>query len=284
MVYSPNKVVACVKADGKILREDGNSVILPFGSEYSLLVKNLNSVRIQFKVSIDGTDATDGVWLVVQPNSDFELERFIRNGNIQAGNRFKFIERTDEIEEHRGIKADDGLIRIEYQVEKRPPKVEDVYIRRHYEDDPWEWPYHPSRPRPPIRFGGADLMRSSMKSTGLRSRMTKSSAPERGIRAASARGADPGLYKMSHNEFSDSITEQGITVPGSESNQSFRWTTSFETGPSEVIVLSLKGAVGGKKASKPLTVKTKLSCQTCGTSNKGVNKFCSKCGTALLPI
>ena len=81
MMYH-QKLVACVKVDGKILRESGDSVSIPFGSEYSILLKNLNTVRVQVKVSIDGTEATEGTWLVIQPNSSVELERFIRNGNM----------------------------------------------------------------------------------------------------------------------------------------------------------------------------------------------------------
>ena len=84
MMYTAN-VVAVVKVNGQVLRENSDTVTLPFGSEFSLLVKNLNSVRIQFSVSIDGKDATDGTKLIVGPNSNIELERFVRNGNLQAG-------------------------------------------------------------------------------------------------------------------------------------------------------------------------------------------------------
>src|SRR5271155_2070100 len=155
MVYSPNKRVACVKVDGKILREDKNVVTLPFGSEYSIFVKNLNAGRIKVKVSIDGTDATEGTWLVVDPDSNLDLERFIRAGNMDKGNRFKFIERSAEVEAHRGIKADDGLIRIEYQVEKPKPIVIDVEEHHHHHDH-WERPWYDR----PHRFG-AEILKSS---------------------------------------------------------------------------------------------------------------------------
>ncbi len=99
--------VACIKVNGKILRESNDTVSLPFGSSYSILIKNLNSVRSQVKVSIDGTDATDGTHLVIPANGEVELERFIRNANLTSGNKLKFIERTEGIESHRGIKAED---------------------------------------------------------------------------------------------------------------------------------------------------------------------------------
>src|SRR5271154_3229950 len=162
MVYSPNKVVACVKVDGKILREDKNVVTLPFGSEYSIFVKNLNAGRIKVKVSVDGTDATEGTWLVVDPNSDLDLERFIRAGNMDKGNRFKFIERSGEVEAHRGIKADDGLIRIEYQVEKPKPIVIDVEEHHHHHDH-WERPWYDR----PHRYG-SEFLKSSGPTRSLK--------------------------------------------------------------------------------------------------------------------
>lgn len=291
MVYSPNKVVACVKVDGRILREDGNTVTLPFGSEYSLLLKNLNPVRIKVRVSIDGTDATEGVWLVVDPNSDLELERFIRNRNMDAGNRFKFIERTESVEEHRGIKADDGLIRIEYQVEKRPPQVEKIY--REFIDDyvpprrPWRPWFDGDRPH---TFGGSELFKSSSagqrtNSKSLRARMTKGSTI-----GGSSIGRSLNLESDSLGDIDEasvtmaSTNDKGITVAGSESSQKFRWTSSFETGPSEVIVLQLRGQVAGKKAVKAVTVEHKPKCTTCGRTNKANAKFCSNCGTALAII
>lgn len=143
MVYS-QKLVACIKVNGQILREDRDTVTIPFGAEYSLYLKNLNSVRVQVKVSVDGQDATEGTWLIIQPNSAIELERFIKGGNLNRGNRFKFIERTGKIEKHRGIGGEDGLIRIEYQTEKILPKPihvpvvhYDYYVRPYI----W-WPTH----------------------------------------------------------------------------------------------------------------------------------------------
>jgi hypothetical protein len=273
MVYSPNKVVACVKVDGKILREDKNVVTLPFGSEYSIFVKNLNATRIKVKVTVDGTDATEGTWLVVDPNDDLDLERFIRAGNMDKGNRFKFIERTAEVEEHRGIKADDGLIRIEYQVEKPKPIVIDV---EHHHHDHWDRPWYER----PWRYSG-----EFTKSSGpLRSRSLRPSAAA-GQRAnkdtVMPTSASLERFAPEAESLSVDFNEQGITVPGSESNQKFRSVQDFMSGPSEVIVLQLRGCVAGKLATKAVTVKTKLQCVTCGKTQKSTEKFCGQCGTAL---
>src|ERR1700694_5050998 len=118
MVYQEKFVVA-IKHNGKILRETKDLVKLPFGSEFSILVKNLNSRRAKFTLHIDGTDVLDGTEIIVNANSEVEMKRFVRNGNMNEGNAFKFIERTQSIEDGpRGIKAEDGIIRIEFWFEQ----------------------------------------------------------------------------------------------------------------------------------------------------------------------
>jgi hypothetical protein len=139
-----NNVAACVKVAGKVLKEKNETFFLPFGSEYSVYLKNLNAVRIAVRISIDGQDITEGKDLIVQPNDSIDIERFIKNGNLSEGNRLKFIERTGKIEDHRGIKVDDGLIRIEFQKEKVAPKVETVVVKtvhEHVHHDCWGYPY-----------------------------------------------------------------------------------------------------------------------------------------------
>ena len=75
MTYKKN-FVAAIKVNGKVLRESSDRVELPFGSEYSILLKNLDSVRMQARITIDGVDAVD--WVVINPNSSVEIERFLK--------------------------------------------------------------------------------------------------------------------------------------------------------------------------------------------------------------
>ena len=116
------KLVASLKANGKILREFKDTVYCPFGAEYSILIKNLNTVRAVVNVYIDGENQTPG-GLVLNAHQEVDLERSIKNGNLLEGNRFKFIERTGSVEQHRGVKLEDGLIRIEYQYEIPRPII-----------------------------------------------------------------------------------------------------------------------------------------------------------------
>ncbi len=116
MMYE-SKLAAAIKVNGKVLREFKDTVYVPFGSEYSILLKNLNTTRCVVNVSIDGDDMVPG-GLVLNPGQECDLERSIKNGNLKEGNRFKFIERTGSVEKHRGVKLEDGLVRIEFQFEK----------------------------------------------------------------------------------------------------------------------------------------------------------------------
>jgi len=118
-----SKLVASIKANGKVLREFKDTVYIPFGSEYSILLKNLNTVRALINIYIDGDNIVPG-GLVLNAGQEIDLQRAIRNGNMNEGNKFKFIERTGKIEDHRGIKLEDGLIRVEYQFEKVYPKYQ----------------------------------------------------------------------------------------------------------------------------------------------------------------
>lgn len=285
MVYH-QKLVACIKVDGKVLRELDDTVTLPFGAEYSILIKNLNSLRVQVKVSVDGTDATEGTWLIIQPNSSIELERFIKNANLNSGNKFKFIARTKSVEEYRGLKAEDGLIRIEYQTEKALPKIEETHTHHydHYHPDPWDsstWP-RPRIPYPPyyspIRIGSA-----SIAGTGAGA---SASAPRRNLRSASLGSKTKGLQKMAFSmQEQQVVDDSGITVPGGVSEQKFQWASGFQTEKgTEVVVLKLRGEVAGKKVTKPMTVKTKPTCQSCGQKNQPSAKFCTNCGTGLVIV
>lgn len=115
MMYG-NKLAAAIKVNGKVLREFRDTVYIPFGSEYTILVKNLNITRAVVNVYIDGDNAVPN-GLVLNGGQEIELERSIINGNLREGNRFKFVERTGAVEAHRGVKLEDGLIRIEHQFE-----------------------------------------------------------------------------------------------------------------------------------------------------------------------
>lgn len=266
------KMAACLKANGKVLREFKDEVYVPFGQEYSILLKNLNSVKALVTITIDGQDVAEG-GLVVNPNSEFELERFIKAGNLKSGNRFKFIQRTAGIEKHRGIKVDDGLIRIEFKYERPPVQQFNNWPNRlgGYND---HWNSSPM-------YGNLRSLNAVSKGISGDSLIGSTSAIN-----CSAAFADssPQLMNMSVGTAQSlSAPEVGITAPGSVSDQKFVEAAWFATeAETHVMVLRLFGETEtGKQIVQPVTVKHAPVCGMCGHRNKARAKFCSECGAGL---
>lgn len=111
-----NKLVAVIKVNGKILKEQKDVVLLPFGSEYSISLKNLHTQRAVVSIDIDGENVTDGSRYIISPNETVEIEGFLRGNHVS--HKFKFIEKTKEISNFRGDNIEDGLIKLTFQFEK----------------------------------------------------------------------------------------------------------------------------------------------------------------------
>lgn len=262
MTHKKNFVCA-VKVNGKVLRESSDSVELPFGSEYSILLKNLDSVRVQARITIDGSEAIG--WLVINPGQDIEIERFVKD--LNRGNRFKFIELTERIENHRGIKIEDGLIRVEFKREKvhEIPKMVEHHTY-HY-----NYPYWFNHSHPRYQLGRGSIMFSNSESAS--GSISNSLQGQQNINLASV-----SFARSSAKQVNDFV---GITVAGSLSNQKFTTVNDFDTEPSEVIVIHLVGKKAEKIVKKAKTVHTLLQCETCGKISKSSAKFCKECGTSL---
>jgi len=124
-----NKFVAVVKCNGSILRErSGGTVRLPFGSHYSILLKNKNSCKASVSIEVDGEDVLNGHTLILGANQSEEVKGWMRN--MSKTNLFKFINKTKQIQDYRGDRIDDGLVRVTYQFEKAPEPVDWVYLNQ----------------------------------------------------------------------------------------------------------------------------------------------------------
>jgi hypothetical protein len=309
MMYE-SKLVASLKANGKILREFKDTVYIPFGSEYSFLLKNLNTKRALVNVFIDGDNMTPG-GLVLNAGQEIDLERSIKGGNLKEGNRFKFIERTQAIEDGpRGVKLEDGLVRIEFQFEKPPVSISNLseWQRNQIFDGlkfgsisgsigSSEYPgvtdkYSKSINNSWIQGSGASY------STNVGGAMRGVDWSQNGQATAQAASASIDNYCATNGiinkiEAHDGMStmdwmeapknDVGITVPGSKSTQSFQTTYMNAMEPEKFsIVLKLLGETeDNKPVLKPVTTKHKPKCVTCGKQNKATAKFCTECGTAL---
>ena len=290
-----NKLAVAIKHNGKILRETKDIVHLPFGSEFSVLVKNLNSKRVKFTLSIDGANALDDTEIIVNANSETEIKRFIRNGNMDEGNAFKFIERTAAIEDGpRGIKVDDGVVRVEFWFEQDKPeiKINDIYWEKHHYRDYYQQPYFingitrsgwgPMYGNTGVSGSLGDYVGGASASIAkgeILNQVTQSNASFSATSASAQSLSDvmPDVAKASMP-----INDIGITVPGSKVEQKFTTVYGFKCeANSNTIILRLAGVVGEVEVTKPITVAHKPTCTTCGRVNKANSKFCTDCGTAL---
>jgi hypothetical protein len=301
-------LICSLKVDGKILREDeeGN-VYIPFGSEFSLYFKNQESRDVSVKVEIDGTDVLDGDELCIRANSILNLERFIKNGDMTQGRRFRFIKKTEEISDFRGDKVDDGFIRVEYTFEKKKPEITHSYHHEHVYCKCIQPCRCRSRRRRDIYPSGIfrdDRVRENLNYSMDSITLGASSAQAKGVtRGAipksinmatsasvgdvySGSSADGGATCQSFDSFDSAEiqSDEGITVAGSKSDQTFQNVTMGELeANSHTMILHLKGE-SKKKAkmiTKPILVKTKIQCSSCGQKWSSINEYCGRCGTSL---
>ena len=292
MMYQ-SKLVASLKANGKILREFKDTVYIPFGSEYSFLIKNLHTTRAVVNIFIDSENVVES-GLVVDPGREVNLERYIKNGNLTEGNRFKFIERTAGVEKHRGVKLEDGIVRIEFQYEQPRPvtNISDMMWKT-------EWPVTDNGTFRYTSYGG-DIGtagrhgdRFSVTASGV-SYSTNVNGAMRGVdfsqgeavKAAASSAINqvaPQSTEIHDGMATMDWNEVGITVPGSRSNQTFTHVTMGTMEPTKhSIVIRLLGETpNNKPVLEPVTVERKPKCVTCGKQNKARAKFCAECGTAL---
>lgn len=253
------KMVVSLRVNGRILREFNENgdptVYLPFGSEYSVYLKNMESRKALVSIKVDGRDVIDQ--FILNPNQSTDIERFFE-GDMNSGHKLKFIEKTDRVREHRGEGAEDGLLVVNWQFEEHKVK----YTKQIDPYPIWKYESHSFDP-----LGNAP--RTLSHSTGD------------GMRDATYSAAPASFNQITHDMYVPT-NDDGITVEGSESDQQFtygRIGTLESTRHS--VVIKMKGGNGPKNITEPVTTRAKLKCKTCGTKNSSSSKFCSHCGTAL---
>jgi len=239
MMYN-SKLIAVIKVNGKVLRETGETVYIPFGSEYEIALRNMHTTKAVVDITIDGVDVLDGSSLVIRPNDNGSIEGFMKGNNVS--HKFKFIEKTQEISDHRGDDISDGYIRISFKFEK-PPTVSNIsYLPRTYTNKPFS---------------------------------DKTGDPLYDIYAS--------VRSVSTNTMRRAPMDDGITVKGSNSNQSFQNTSiGLIEDIEHIIVFQLKGQTPSGVIDKPILTKTKIKCDTCGRASGSKHKFCGNCGTSLV--
>lgn len=263
-----NNLVAVITINDKILREDKNGVYyLPVNSEYAIRLKNLSDKKAAVSIYIDGQNILNGRKIIVGAKSSETIERFLQN-DLEKGYKLKFIEKTSRIEKHRGNKIEDGIVRIEFQFEK--PNLFDFDWPKHTlsDPDPLIYKYNPYTPN-------YDIRSKDFNSQTIKIENHISNIQNLALKCSCT--AQASFMTETSSEVN------GITVGGSDSNQSFKEGYISELEPTKhIICLQLKGVKEtGQMVEKPLLTKEKITCPICGTKNSSKNKFCPECGTRI---
>jgi hypothetical protein len=264
-------MIVVIKCGNKVLREDNSSgtqvVTIPFGSDYSILLKNKDTRSVVVNVEIDGKDILSGTQLILKPNTSTELLGFMKDGVV--GNRFRFIKKTEEIEQYRGSRVDDGIVRIEFRYEQKLEPIDIVHYHRYYSYYPYVW-NPPIIPYPIVTWSSTSDSNFSV----VGSSVPLVSASNYNLTSdANPQHFTSGTIKL----------DEGITVPGAQVQQHFsRGCVGALEETSHVINILLKGtSEQGTVVLEPITVSSKLKCSTCGREWESSYKFCPNCSTSL---
>lgn len=307
-MYS-NKLVCSVKVGRKILREkvrdNESTVFIPFGSEYSLMLKNLGGRNAVVYIEIDGKKVSQNGFYI-RAGQTADIERFVES--LVEGRRFKFIEKTEEISDFRGDKVDDGIVRVTWQFEKAAPEIKDVIINHHHDhfnayqhgwgcgcpfcrpNNIWYGPSwsNTSIPMNNITYtssigssisGGGGSQSSCFNANSFNANIVGSNVDA----VCGAMGpSGPKGNDSPEGSLYRSMDAPGITVEGSQSFQQFEaaHASMLETNVHSMVILLRGVTTEHTYVAAPITVEYKKQCSSCGRRWKNM-EFCPKCGTAL---
>jgi hypothetical protein len=294
-------VVAVKKLNGDTLRESDvlsagsnlpiaahaskrATVYLPFGTEYSLFFKNTADTRAVLDITIDGTNVLGGDRMVVEPHSESRLERFLLDGNLKSGKRFKFVA-LDDPGVQNPSEPRNGLVEVVCQWEAT---VAPIQIRQ-IPTPVFIWPeYFPVYRRPPWkwqeRWPEYDPYYTDQRGNWSTSYSSCT------VGAASncvpmAQNASPvqcnALHVDLHASVPDTSVRRGATVEGSASNQQF---SNVQTGTLLADTTTLRFQIlAPATEDAPVTVKEtrKRECPKCTKLMPIQSTFCSNCGASM---
>lgn len=278
-MYS-NKLVACIKSDGKVLREKGEKVYLPFGSEYTLWFKNEHNRKVQITVTIDGTDVLHGKALLLDAGDTMDLKGFVRDIGGDDNRAFRFITKTQSISDYRGDKAEDGLVKVTYQFEEEQILFRKSITYDHYGSSDARGVWNDSYPVSKGFDSGGLTRGISFGATGQSVGGGEPVARSANMHATYSANSDPmASTTVTSTTVSD---DPGITVEGSNTGQSFR---QGHIGRLEFkkhsMIFQLNGLTQNEEIRKPVTVRAKKKCSTCGKLWRSGYEYCPDDGTFL---
>lgn len=239
-----DKFVMSVLYNNKPLREirDGDlkKVVIPFNSEYKILLKNKHIVPCTASVSIDGRKISELGDFIIHGKSSIILERFVID-SLDKGKRFKFV-KLDHPDVNDPYEADNGIIEVEFRRTKN--KVIELHDMKNINSPTFDWSYTENRN---TGWFSSDTFYYSNNSGSV----------------------------FDNIVFSDSsCVDSGATVEGSSSDQQFMYS-SLDVSKNPDVILRLK-MVGVSNKYSNLDYKF---CTKCGYKANYGDNYCVICGT-----
>jgi len=293
-------VVAIQKTNGDTLRESDvrlevvdeissptkhskrATVYLPFDTEYSLFFKNTADTRAVLDIIIDGTSVLGGDRVVVEPHSESRLERFLLDGNLKTGKRFKFVA-LDDPGVQNPSEPKNGLVEVVCRWELPVIQLQQIgtpvvfwpefwpIYRRPIRKYPTDYPYFPYFPEQPIIWSNTSLTSYSPGTVGASSNFS--------IAASNAAPVQCNAFHADlHTQVPDAGARRGATAEGSVSDQQFS-NTLTSTLSADTTTLRFQILAPAIKDT-PVTVKEtrRKDCAKCGARIPTHARFCLVCG------
>jgi len=118
---SENDFVLNVVNENGFVKEMDGQVVIPFESEYKLLIKNNNNRDCTAKIWIDGALVSNFGDFIIRDGEELNLERFVME-SMKEGKKFKFVT-LDNPEVDDPSRKDNGIIKVEFRLEKQRVQI-----------------------------------------------------------------------------------------------------------------------------------------------------------------
>jgi hypothetical protein len=274
-MYNSGFVVS-TKINGRTVEEKDGKVVIPFDSEYSLMLKNRNDRKAVARVYIDGEEATEKGRLILDANASINLERFI--DDMDKGRKFKFVPISDRRVNDKGD-SEKGFIEVRFQLVK--PVVNNVIVHEEhiYHHPRRDW-YHDWSPFYPYKWNQPYFVDTTFQSATLGSSMTLNASACNSVNSVSSFACTTSpTSSIQHDAYikdNHLVEEAGATVKGSNSSQKFSYSYIGELESTEIVIrFQLVGTKDEKIADQYL----KTHCTKCGKKYDVNDNYCAKCGT-----
>jgi len=264
-----DKFVLSIISDGHPVKESGSrgnrQVVVPFGSEYKIRLKNKNDRSCTARVTIDGTPVSNFGDIIVNAGGTVDLERFITN-SMSSGKKFKFVE-LDHPDVDDPTKSENGIIQVEFRLAKEKNGIKISPDQCNPPKDTWWLP----------KFKGFEdndgcYCGSSNNDCTFTYDSGTSSKSKSNFRSSSVMYCSSNIG-ASVSSFCD--IDSGATIEGSKSNQSFTYSNLEVESHRTVLKLKMVGIKHEVKKSK------KIYCTQCGHQLRKRDRYCSSCGCKL---